>query len=246
MNCKLRIEIITLLPGLLRSYLEEGVLGRAIREGLIEVNLVNPRDYATDRHRTTDLPPYGGGAGQVMLVEPLTRTLRSLPKCAKSRTIFMTPDGATFNDATARRLRSYKRLVLVCGRYEGVDQRFRDSCVDEDISIGDYVLAGGELAALVVTEAVARYVPGVLGNAESAEHESFASGGLEHPHYAKPREFEGMSVPTVLLGGDHAAITRWREAEAVKKTRQRRPDLLGPEVEPPSPAKKSARALKKS
>ena len=240
MSCKLRVEIVTLLPGLLRSYLEEGVLGRAVREGLIEVNLVNPRDYATDRHRSTDHPPYGGGAGQVMLVEPLVRAVRSLPHCAKSRNIFMTPDGATFSDATARRLTGYKRLVLICGRYEGVDQRFRDLCVDEDISIGDYILAGGELAALVVLEAVARYVPGGFGQRRERPKRKLHPGRPGTPALRQAaREFEGLCVPPVLLGGDHAAITRWRAEEALKKTRTRRPDLLPPEpAAPPTPRKK--------
>lgn len=222
----MRVEILTILPGLLHSYLQEGVLGRAIRAGTLTVNVVNIRDFAEDRHRTTDDGPYGGGPGQVMKVEPLVKALCSLASAAKSRTIFLSPQGRPFTAETAKRLARERRLVLVCGRYEGVDQRFRDRFVDEELSIGDYVLSGGELPALVVLEAAARFIPGVLGNEESSHNESFATGLLEYPHYTRPRLFEEMAVPEVLLSGNHARIEAWRLEEARKRTARVRPDLL--------------------
>ncbi len=229
----MRIDILSILPGVLNGYLMEGMLGRAIREDRLHVNVVNPRDYANNRHRSVDDYPYGGGPGLLMQVGPLVRAMRSLPTCADSRTLFLTPQGKRFDVADARRLAGYKRLVLICGRYEGVDQRFRDSFVDEELSIGDYVLTGGELPALVVLDAVARFVPGVLGNEQSAETDSFSDGLLEGPQYTKPREFEGMRVPEVLLSGDHGKIEAWRRAQSLLRTQRVRPDLLPADAQPP-------------
>jgi len=203
----------------------EGMVGRAVRDKLMLINLVNIRDFATDKHHTTDDKPYGGGPGQLMKVEPLAAAVRTRRK-AGSHVVFLTPQGKPFTTARAQELAQKRHLILVCGRYEGVDQRFRDAFVDEEISIGDYVLTGGELAAMVVMDAVSRFVPGVLGNNQSAEKDSFSNGLLEHPQYTKPREFEGMVVPEVLLAGHHAKIVAWQEAESAKRTEAVRPDLV--------------------
>ncbi|RJO67500.1 MAG: tRNA (guanosine(37)-N1)-methyltransferase TrmD [Myxococcales bacterium] len=225
----MRVDILSILPGTLHSYLQEGMIGRAIREGRLDVNVVNVRDFAPPPHRQTDDGPYGGGPGQVMRAAPLAGAVRSVPRCKKNLVILLSAQGARFNAKTARRLAGCEQLILVCGRYEGVDQRFIDRCIDEELSIGDYVLTGGELPALVVLDAVARFVPGVLGNEQSAENDSFTNGLLEYPHYTKPQEFEGLAVPQVLLSGDHAVIAEWRRQEALRRTRRLRPDLLTPD-----------------
>lgn len=236
----MKVEILTILPGLVRGYLQEGMLGRAIRDGLMTVNLKYIRDYASDKHQMTDDYPYGGGPGLVMKAEPLANAHNAIKKEKKSRTIFLTPQGKTFSAGDAKRLSRYKQLILVCGRYEGVDQRFRDKYVDEEISIGDYVLTGGELPALVVLDAVSRFVPKVLGNDLSAECDSFSSGLLEHPQYTKPREFEGMEVPEVLTNGNHKLIKEWQLEKSLKKTAKVRPDLYQEWIEanPPIAQKK--------
>ena len=221
----MRIDILTILPGLLHGYLQEGMIGRAIRERRLKVNLVNIRDFSRDKHRKTDDAPYGGGPGLVMSPEPLAAAVSSLPK-PRRKVILMSAQGTPFCAEKARHLAKQHHLALVCGRYEGLDQRFIDHYVDEEISIGDYVLTGGELAALVVMDAVARFVPGVLGNEASAESESFSEGLLEYPQYTRPLEFEGEKVPEVLLGGNHAAIDAWRREQAQRITRHRRPDLI--------------------
>ncbi len=242
----MRIDILTILPGLIHGYVQEGMIGRAVRAGHLRVDALPIRDFAVDRHRTTDDRPYGGGPGQVMKAEPLARAVRSLDPGPEDRVIFLTPQGAPLTQKTVERLAEYRRLILVCGRYEGVDQRFRDVLVDEEISIGDYILTGGELPALVLVDAVARLLPGVLGNARSAPEDSFSSGLLEHPQYTKPRIFEERAVPDVLLSGDHAKIRAWQREQALERTRRRRPDLYAawrlkhPEIPATSKRKKKS------
>ncbi|HHL39872.1 MAG TPA: tRNA (guanosine(37)-N1)-methyltransferase TrmD [Deltaproteobacteria bacterium] len=229
----MRFDILTLFPAYFDSPLKQSVLGRAAQRGLIEVRTHDIRDFARDRHRTTDDSPYGGGAGMVMKVEPVVAAIESLvgPRepgvrgaSAGERVVMLTPQGEPFDQAMASRLAALERVVLLCGRYEGFDERIR-AFVDMELSVGDYVLSGGEPAALVVVDAVARLVEGVLGNSASALTDSFSSGLLEHPHYTRPDEFRGLTVPAVLLSGDHGAIERWRRAESRRRTLQRRPDL---------------------
>ncbi len=219
-------DILTLLPDVCRAYTQASILGRAQRAGLITVRVVNIREFATDKHRTVDDTPYGGGGGMVMKPEPVVRAVESLGETPPARVILMSPQGQVFNHEHARRLLGYERLVLICGRYEGVDERVRELVVDEELSIGDYVLSGGELAALVVVEAVSRLIPGVLGDEAGADNDSFAHGLLEYPHYTRPPEFRGLKVPEVLISGDHGAIARWRRKKSLERTLLRRPELL--------------------
>ena len=224
----MRFHVVTLFPEMFGSFLRAGLLGKAIAAGTLEVRFTNPRDFTSDRHRTVDDTPYGGGSGMVMMAGPLLDALDSLPPApdgAGPHRVLMTPQGRPFRQADAQRLAGLPALALVCGRYEGVDERVR-SFVDEEISLGDFVLFGGEVAAMAVLEATSRLVPGVLGNAESASDESHVAGLLEYPHYTRPQELRGLSVPDVLRSGDHAAIARWRRKEALRRTRDRRPDLL--------------------
>lgn len=206
------------------SLLGESMLRIAREKGLADIRLRNLREWAPGKHRVTDEPPYGGGAGMVIKVEPIFNALAELRR-PESRVILLSAQGARFDQAVARRLATEKHLVLISGHYEGVDQRVADHLVDEELCIGDYVLTNGTLAALVVSDAVVRLLPGVLGDAMSAEDESFSHGLLEYPHYTRPAEFEGWPVPEVLLGGNHAAIEAWRRTQSVARTRQRRPDL---------------------
>jgi tRNA (guanine37-N1)-methyltransferase len=219
-------DIVTLLPEVCQCYCQASILGRAAKAGLISVRLTNPREFATDRHRTVDDVPYGGGDGMVMMPGPLVAALESLQEGPPARVIMMTPQGRPFDQAKARELAGLERLVLVCGRYEGVDERVRQLAVDEELSLGDFVLCGGELAALCVLEAVSRLLPGVLGGADSAGADSFSDGLLEHPHYTRPAEFRGLTVPEVLISGHHGAIARWRRKESIRRTLRVRPDLL--------------------
>ncbi len=219
-------EVLTLFPRMITGYAAESILGKALEKGLVSLTTTDVRDFAPGRHRVTDDAPYGGGAGMVMKVEPLVGAIEA----AKARlpgapVLLLSPRGPTFTQAKARALAAQGAAVLVCGRYEGVDERAL-TAIDEELSIGDYVLTGGELGALVVLDAVARLVPGVLGNAESAQTESFEAGLLEHPHYTRPPEWRGLPVPAVLQGGDHARIARWRRWHALRLTRERRPDLF--------------------
>lgn len=224
----LKIDVITIFPQMLEGYLQESMMKRAARAGLVEFRAINLRDFTTDKHNTTDDRPFGGGAGMVMKPEPLFAAIESV-KTAQSHVILMTPQGAPFKQAEARRLADgYNHLVFVCGHYEGVDERVREALVDQEISIGDYVLTNGVLPAMVVIDAVARLRPGVLGGGEVAtEDESFSSGLLEYPHYTRPPEFRSMKVPEILLSGDHGRIAEWRHAQSVKRTAERRADLLG-------------------
>ena len=219
-------DLLTIFPQLFRSPLEGTLIGKAAERGIIKVNLIDIRDYADPPHRAVDDYPYGGGGGMVMKPEPIIRAIKALwEDDPKAWVILLTPQGMPFSQRSARRLATLSHLALVCGRYEGVDERVR-AYVDQELSIGDYVLMGGEVPALVVIEGVTRLLPGVLGWEEAVEEDSFSQGLLEHPHYTRPREFEGRRVPPVLLSGDHQAIERWRRREALRRTWLRRPDLL--------------------
>jgi len=219
-------DILTLLPEACEAYLKASILGRAQKAGLIQVRLTNIRDFAFDRHRTVDDAPYGGGDGMVMKVEPLVAALESLPDKPRPRIVLMAPQGQPLTQALAAELAGLERLVIVCGRYEGIDERVRKLAVDQEISLGDFVLSGGELPALAVVDAVSRLIPGVLGGEGSAAADSFSDGLLEHPHYTRPPEFRGLGVPEVLTSGNHAAIERWRRKESLRRTLLRRPELL--------------------
>jgi tRNA (guanine37-N1)-methyltransferase len=223
----MRFDVLTLFPGLFVGPLEEGILGRARERGLVFVHLHNIRDYATDRHRTTDDTPYGGGGGMVMKPEPLFTSVEAvLERDTGVPVVLLSPQGRPFSQAAAAELAHCRRLLLVCGRYEGVDERVREHLVTDEISIGDYVLSGGELAALVVIDTVARLLPGVLGDPGAVFEDSHARGLLEYPHYTRPAVFRDWEVPEVLRSGDHAAIARWRREQALRRTWERRPDLL--------------------
>jgi len=224
----LRFEVVTLFPALIRAYLEAGVVGRAVSRGLLQVGTVDPRSFTTDVHRTVDDRPYGGGPGMVMKPEPLAAAIRAAAAGvpAGSPVIALGAQGRPFDQRAAGRLARLPGVVLVAGRYEGVDQRVLDALADEELSVGDYVLSGGELPALVVVDAVARLLPGVLGHEDSAEQDSFSDGLLDWPHYTRPAEWEGRVVPEVLQAGNHDAIRRWRLKQALGRTWLRRPELL--------------------
>ena len=223
----MRFDILTLFPEMFSSPFKESILAKAIEKGLIEVRTINIRDFALDKHRIVDDAPYGGGQGMVMKVEPIARAIEQVKSEDPSvRTIYLTPEGKPLNQEMARQLSSRSHLILLCGRYEGVDERARELFVDEEISIGDYVLTGGELAAMVLIDAVSRLLPGVLGSDRSAEEDSFFGSLLEYPQYTRPATFRGYEVPEVLLSGNHQAISLWRRKEALRRTWMRRPDLL--------------------
>ncbi len=224
-----RFDIFTLFPEMFRGPLDESILKRARERGLIEIALHNPRDVTTDRHHVVDDYPYGGGAGMVMKPEPIfaaVERVQAIPAIhVGGPIILLSPQGRLFTQEVARALAGEPRITLLCGHYEGVDERIREHLATDELSIGDYVLTGGELAAMVVVDAVARLVPGVLAPS-STEEESHTTGLLEYPHYTRPPEFRGWRVPDILLGGNHAAVARWRRKEALRRTRKRRPDLL--------------------
>jgi len=223
----MRIDVLTLFPGAFESLLNCSVLGRARERGLVTVNLVNIRDFATDKHKVTDDAPYGGGPGMVLKPEPIFLAVESLSEVnSLERIILLSPQGRRFNQEMARDLASVKDMVLICGRYEGVDERVRTGLVTDEISIGDYVLSGGEIPALVVVDAVCRLLPGVIGNDGAIATDSFHRPLLGIPQYTRPRSFRGMTVPEVLLSGDHRTIEKWRLKQALKRTVQRRPDLV--------------------
>jgi tRNA (guanine37-N1)-methyltransferase len=224
----MRIDVITLFPESLEGLTGLGVTGRAIREGRVELKTWNPRDLATDRHRTVDDRPYGGGPGMVMAVEPLSSTIAAARKehTGETPVSLMSPQGRKLDQAGVDELAGRQGLILVCGRYEGIDERLVESDIDEQWSIGDYVISGGELAAAVLIDAVTRLLPGVLGHEQSAVEDSFVDGLLDHPHYTRPEVAGGKAVPEVLLSGDHEAIRRWRRKQALGRTWQLRPDLL--------------------
>jgi tRNA (guanine37-N1)-methyltransferase len=222
-----RIDIVTLFPAMLEGPLAESILGRARSRGLVEISVHDLREHATGRHRVTDEPPFGGGGGMILKPEPLAAAIEALkPAGADARVILLGPAGRRFSQDVARELSRRPHLILLCGRYEGVDERVGEQLVDEEVSIGDYVLTGGEPAALVVADAVTRLLPGVLGDEEAPARDSFARGLLEHPQYTRPESFRGARVPEVLLSGDHGRVARWRRVMSLWRTWQRRPDLL--------------------
>ena len=223
----MKITILTIFPEMFQSVLNSSILGRAREQGLVEVECVDIRPFSTLKHKNTDDYPFGGGAGMVMLAQPIMDAMAAVTgENFSGKRIYMGPRGTTLTTAKARELAQEEHLVLLCGHYEGVDQRALDACIDEEISIGDYILTGGELAAMVLTDCVSRFIPGVLGSGESAQEESFSDGLLEYPQYTRPREFRGMEVPEILLSGDHAKIRAWRRQESLRATKRFRPDLL--------------------
>ena len=221
----LRIDVITLFPEMLSGFLELSMMKRASQLEKVRFSFVNPRDFTEDIHRTTDDRPYGGGPGMVMKPEPLFKAIESV-KTPESRVIHLSPQGKVFTQSAAETLAKESHLVFLCGHYEGIDERVIEQWVDEEISIGDYVLTNGALAAGVVIDATVRLIPGVLGGEGATEAESFSSGKLDHPHYTRPVEYRGHKVPDILLSGDHAAIAAWRKQQADRRTREKRPDLL--------------------
>ncbi|GAB3279188.1 tRNA (guanosine(37)-N1)-methyltransferase TrmD [Parahaliea aestuarii] len=228
----MHIALVSLFPEMFDAVTEHGVTGRAVKQGLVSVSHSNPRDYTVDRHRTVDDRPYGGGPGMLMKIDPLQQAIAAAREQAerdggaKAHVVYLSPQGRRFDHRRAVELADKAALILVAGRYEGVDERLIETEVDEELSIGDYVLTGGELAAMVVIDAVTRQLPGVLGHEASAEEDSYANGLLDCPHYTRPEHFEGRAVPEVLLSGDHEKIRRWRLKQALGRTLERRPDLL--------------------
>lgn len=226
---ELTIHVMTLFPGIFESYLQYGIISRAIEKGVLEVNLVNIRDSAEDRHGTVDDTPYGGGAGMIMKPDILANSLKSTMECCKKKhpdVILLTPQGKQFDQSQANKLSMAEELILICGRYRGVDERFRQLYVTDELSIGDYVLSGGEPAAIVVIDVVARLIPGVLNDFESGIEDSFQENYLDCPWYTRPRIFKGIEVPAVLLNGNHDKISKWRCEQSLKRTLERRPDLI--------------------
>ena len=222
----MRIDIMTLFPSLIEGVMQESIIGRAQAKGLIEIRATNIRDYALDKHHKADDAPYGGGRGMVMLPEPLYLCHEALTGGEHVHTVMMSAQGAPFNQAKARELLARERFIIVCGHYEGIDQRFIDTCVDEEISIGDFVLTGGEIPAMAVADAVCRMVPGVLPDETAFQEESHWNGLLEYPQYTHPAQWRGLEVPPVLLSGHHANNARWRHKMSLKRTRRDRPDLF--------------------
>jgi len=225
----LRFEVLTLFPDMLEGVFASSILGRAVSAGLIEINCTNIRDYTKDKHRRVDDTPYGGGYGMIMACQPVIDCIRAvkekLPE-GKTRVIYMSPQGKVFDQQKVRELSEYDNLILLCGHYEGIDERIIELEIDEEISVGDYVLTGGELPAAIVVDAVSRLVKGVLPSSECYENESLQDGLLEHPQYTRPRVFEGKEVPEVLINGHHAKQVEWKSIQAEERTRKKRPDLL--------------------
>ena len=221
----MRIDVLTLFPEMFTGPLDVSIVQRARTSGLLELRIQNLRDYTHDRHKTVDDKPFGGGPGMVLKPEPLFEAVESLAD-DRTHVILLTPVGRTFNQAMARELAQREHLLFICGSYEGVDERVREALVDEEISIGDYVLTNGALPVMVIIDAVTRLLPGVLGDDESSHEESFSHGLLEYPHYTRPSEFRGMKVPDILMSGHHAEIEKWRKEQSKARTKERRPDLL--------------------
>lgn len=225
----MRIDIVTIFPGMFAPILNESIIKRAQKKGKAKIYVHNLRDYTLDKHRKVDDRPFGGGSGMVMNAEPIFRAVEAIKSKVRrqnSQVILLCPQGENLNQKTAKRLTGYKHLILICGHYEGVDERVREHLADEEISIGDYVLTGGELPAMVLVDSVVRLIPGVLGDKNSLNFESFEDNLLEYPQYTRPADFRGFKVPAILLSGDHKKIEAWRQKQALKKTRQRRPNLL--------------------
>lgn len=221
----LRIDVITIFPGMLNGFLQESILKRSVDKGRVEIRVIDLRRFTTDKHQTTDDRPFGGGPGMVMKPEPLFKAVESV-LTPGARVVLMTPQGRRMEQAIAGELALQSHLIFVCGHYEGVDERVRTHLATDEISIGDYVLTNGVLPAAVVIDSVVRLVPGVLGNEGATSEESFAQGMLEYPQYTRPRDFRGLVVPEILVSGDHEQIARWRRSESERRTRERRPDLL--------------------
>ncbi len=222
----MRFDIITIFPEVFDRVIDCGIVRRARQSGLIEVQVVNLRDFAEDRHLSVDDRPYGGGEGMVLMPGPLFRAVEACGTRPGTRTVLLTPQGETWNQEMAAEIATNQHIILICGRYEGVDQRVADHLVDTKVSIGDYVLSGGEIPAMVMLDCVTRLLPGALGAADSAVNESFTSGLLDHPQYTRPRSFRGWKVPEILLSGNHAEVKKWRTERAVEATRKNRPDIL--------------------
>lgn len=222
-----RVNILTIFPEMFESFFSASILGRAREQGLIDIRTTDIRPFSNSKHHNTDDYPFGGGAGMVMMAQPILDAMKSVTaEYPSAKRIYLGPRGKRLTTSLARELAREKELILLCGHYEGVDQRALDTCVDEEISIGDYILTGGETAAMVLVDCVARFIPGVLGSSDSPEEESFSDGLLEYPQYTRPRMLEGMEVPEILLNGDHAKIKAWRRRESLKATLMYRPDLL--------------------
>lgn len=223
----MKFDVLTLFPEMLTAYLQQGVLGRAVKRGLVDVNLINIRDFAKGTHKTTDDRPYGGGEGMVLPPGPIYRALKSVDRVdGRSPVILLSPQGKLFDQSIAWEMSGWDQLILVCGRYEGVDERIKLTCIDMELSIGDYILSGGELGAMVIVDAVSRLIPGVLGGERSNLEDSFEDGLLEYPQYTRPRVFQDKEVPEILLSGNHEKIRVWRKKESLKRTLEKRPDLL--------------------
>lgn len=235
------IDVLTLFPAMLEGFLGESMLGKARERGLVDIRLHNLRDWATDKHKVTDDRPFGGGAGMVMKPEPVFAAVEQLRQ-PTTKVVFLAPDGVPLSPATGERLARESHIVFISGHYEGIDQRIRDHLVDEEISIGDYVLTNGTLAAAVVIDVLCRFIPGVLGEENSLTHESFTRNVLDFPQYTRPAEFRGWKVPEVLISGNHALIERWRAEQSLQKTRRLRPDLLKQDHETGSPGDHQAPA----
>lgn len=225
----MRFDIITLFPDMIENYCSESILKRAQNAGLIKVNTINPREYTQDKHRRVDDMPYGGSSGMVLKCEPIFNAYESIERCENSEFIMLTPQGEPFNHKISQELAQREQLILLCGRYEGFDERIRIGLSPREISLGDFVLTGGELGALCIIDSVSRHIPNVLGKEDSAACDSFSEGTdglLEHPQYTRPADFRGMKVPEVLLNGHHAEIEKWRKKQQIARTKERRPDLL--------------------
>ena len=223
----MKFDILTLFPDLFSPLIKQGIIGRAVKKGLVDIRLTDIRSFARGAHKVTDDRPYGGGSGMVMKPDPIYRAIRSVERAEeKSLVILLTPQGRTLNQPKAWELSQQNQLILVCGRYEGVDERIRSNYIDLELSIGDYILSGGEVGAMVLVDSVSRLIPGVLGGERSTREDSFEDDLLEYPHYTRPRVFKGMEVPSVLLSGDHEEIRLWRRTQSLKRTLERRPDLL--------------------
>lgn len=225
----MRFDILTIFPAIFHGPSTESLIRKAVEQGCIEINVHNLRDYAESTHRQVDDAPFGGGAGMVFKPEPIFKAVEAIQSSSQEsplRVILLSPQGVPFHQKKAEELLKYKQLILICGRYEGVDERVREFLVDEEISIGDYILMGGELAAMVLVEVITRLIPDVLGDPCSVKRESFTTGKLDYPQYTRPADFRGMKVPDILLSGNHAEIEKWREAKALENTMKKRPDLL--------------------
>jgi tRNA (guanine37-N1)-methyltransferase len=220
--------VVSLFPEMFQTFTQQGVTGRAVKNGMLQVECFNPRDFTHDKHRTVDDRPYGGGPGMLMMVQPLTDAIRAAKLAAgrKTRVIYLSPQGTKLDQRGVKQLSEHESLILVAGRYEGIDERVIEAEIDEEWSVGDYVLSGGELPAMILMDAIARFVPGVLGHEQSAEQDSFSDGLLDCPHYTRPENLQGSLVPGVLRSGDHQKIRQWRLKQSLGRTWQRRPDLL--------------------